>query len=66
MVEGHEGITEGSVEYLVFFSVMRSVARQYDLFPVEQHWGKELDGVLARDEPQVRDRRRTGPGECWR
>jgi len=52
VVEGHEGITEGSVEYLVFFSVMRSVARQYDLFPVEQHWGKELDGVLARDEPQ--------------
>jgi len=55
VVEGHEGVTEGSVEYLVFFNVMSKVAEKYDLFPVVSAWGRDLEKLLSRDEPRGRE-----------
>jgi hypothetical protein len=36
VVQGHEGFTEGSHEYLVFEKVLLSVAKKYNLHPVSQ------------------------------
>jgi hypothetical protein len=36
VVQGHEGFTEGSHEYLVFEKVLLSVAKKYGLHPVSQ------------------------------
>jgi hypothetical protein len=36
VVQGHEGFTEGSHEYLVFEKVLLSVAKKYGLHPVSE------------------------------
>jgi hypothetical protein len=39
VVQGHEGFTEGSHEYLVFEKVLLSVAKKYGLHPVSGKQG---------------------------
>lgn len=43
VVEGHEGFTEGSHEYLVFEKVLLAVAAKYGLHPVTDYDDPSLD-----------------------
>lgn len=54
VVEGHEGFSEGSLEYLVFSNALKAVAAKYELYPVEDQWGRELDGMFEEKRGFVR------------
>ena len=46
VVEGHEGLTEGSHEYLVFEKVLLGVAAKYGLHPVTDYDDPSMDALF--------------------
>ncbi|CAG9463695.1 unnamed protein product [Pedinophyceae sp. YPF-701] len=62
VVEAHEGFSEGSLEYLVFRNVLAGVAAQFDLFPMNDFWGKDLRGYFEEDSGFVRHFKPSFPG----
>jgi mRNA (guanine-N7-)-methyltransferase len=50
VVQAHEGFSEGSLEYLVFSNALKAIAKEFDLFPVEDDWGRDLNGMF--EEPR--------------
>lgn len=46
VVEGHEGLTEGSHEYLVFDKVLLAEAAKAGLYPVTDYDDPELDQLF--------------------